>query len=226
MANKTVSVLTGGSNNHQTTSFELNALATDLLSSSIVGAVSNTSGVAPSTGNLAVNAQGTPNMTVRVSGGIAYIIATPTGGLSQQTRFSMDSYEDVTINSNSSGSTKYDWVYVKLDPAKLANPAVDASDVATLITSRSTSATADNGTPPTYGYCLAVVTVVNNATSIANSSIKDMRVATSTSFGVVRFLPMTTTQRDAVPQPVAGMVVYNTTTGVLNFYNGTIWGAV
>lgn len=42
------------------------------------------------------------------------------------------------------------------------------------------------------------------------------------------FMPprMTTTQRDAISSPAAGMVVYNTTTNVLNFYNGTSWGAV
>jgi hypothetical protein len=42
------------------------------------------------------------------------------------------------------------------------------------------------------------------------------------------FLPprMTTTQRDAIVSPVAGLVIYNTTTNVLNFYNGTTWGAV
>lgn len=42
------------------------------------------------------------------------------------------------------------------------------------------------------------------------------------------FMPprMTTTQRDAIVSPTAGMVVYNSTTNVLNFYNGAAWGAV
>jgi len=42
------------------------------------------------------------------------------------------------------------------------------------------------------------------------------------------FLPprMTTTERNAIVSPVAGLVIYNTTTNVLNFYNGTTWGAV
>jgi hypothetical protein len=42
------------------------------------------------------------------------------------------------------------------------------------------------------------------------------------------FLPprMTTTQRDAISTPAEGLVIYNTTTQVLNFYNGTTWGAV
>lgn len=42
------------------------------------------------------------------------------------------------------------------------------------------------------------------------------------------FLPprMTTTERDAIGTPAEGLVVYNTTTQVLNFYNGATWGAV
>jgi hypothetical protein len=42
------------------------------------------------------------------------------------------------------------------------------------------------------------------------------------------FLPpkMTTTQRDAIGSPSEGLVVYNTTTKVLNFYNGSVWAAV
>jgi len=64
-----VSVLTGGTNNFATTSEHLNSLATDILTDGVVGAVYNTAGVAPMTGGLAVNAQGSPNMTVAVTAG-------------------------------------------------------------------------------------------------------------------------------------------------------------
>lgn len=42
------------------------------------------------------------------------------------------------------------------------------------------------------------------------------------------FMPprMTTAQRDAIASPTEGMVIYNTTTAVLNFRNATVWGAV
>lgn len=42
------------------------------------------------------------------------------------------------------------------------------------------------------------------------------------------FLPprMTTTQRDAIASPTGGLVIYNSTTNLLNFHNGTSWGAV
>lgn len=42
------------------------------------------------------------------------------------------------------------------------------------------------------------------------------------------FMPprMTTTQRDAIASPTAGMVIYNTTTNKLNVYTGSAWEAV
>jgi hypothetical protein len=42
------------------------------------------------------------------------------------------------------------------------------------------------------------------------------------------FLPprMSTAQRDAISTPPAGLMIYNNSTNVLNFYNGSAWGAV
>jgi hypothetical protein len=42
------------------------------------------------------------------------------------------------------------------------------------------------------------------------------------------FLPprLTTAQRDAISAPPAGLTVYNTTTGRLNFHNGSTWNAL
>ncbi len=42
------------------------------------------------------------------------------------------------------------------------------------------------------------------------------------------FLPprMTTTQRDAITNPPGGLIIFNTSTNLLNFFNGTIWGAI
>lgn len=42
------------------------------------------------------------------------------------------------------------------------------------------------------------------------------------------FLPprMTTTQRNAISSPPAGLMIYNSSTNKLNFYNGTAWEAV
>jgi hypothetical protein len=181
----TVSVLTGGTNSHQTTSEEINFGATDFFSDGVVGSHGNTGGVAPATGAFAANAQGTPDTTVAVSSGVAYVTGTPSGGNSQRFRVKNSATSNVTIAANATGGTRYDWLYLKIDPTKLANPAVDASDVATLVTSRSTSLTTDNGTPPTYGLLLAIVTVANGFSTITNGNITDSRAqtgATSTTY--------------------------------------------
>lgn len=172
----TTSVITGGTSSHATTAAEANAVATDFVSQGVNGAITNTSGVAPCTGSFAVNAQGTPAMFVDVSAGTAYITATPSGQSSQNLRASMTAaYTSYAISANSSGSTKFDWIYLKTDPTNSNNPDSAADNVTSLFTSRSSSNTVDNGSPPTYGILLAVVTVANGASSITNANIADKR---------------------------------------------------
>lgn len=177
------SIITGGSNNHETTSEEANAFATDFVDEGVVGTITNTSGVAPSTGAFAMNAQGTPDMTVAVTSGIAYVTATPTGQSSQTFRVDLNANQNVTISANSSGSTKYDWVYISIDADNAADSNTAADNVASLVTSRSSSASTDDGTPPTYGYCIGVVTVANGASSISDGSIADSRTETGVNPG-------------------------------------------
>jgi hypothetical protein len=174
-------ILTGGANAHQTTSEEANAWATDFISEGIVGSVGSTNGIAPTTGSFSINAQGTPDMTIAVGSGTAYVTGTPSSQASQTFRVKNSASSNVTISANSSGSTKYDWVYIKLDATKLNTPNTAGDDVATLVTSRSSSASSDDGTPPTYGYPLAVVTVANGAVSITNSNIRDLRTQSTIS---------------------------------------------
>jgi hypothetical protein len=63
------------------------------------------------------------------------------------------------------------------------------------------------------------VHISTNATGGNASAILDV---TSTTKG---FLPprMTTTQKNAIASPAAGLMVYDTTLNVISFYNGTIW---
>jgi len=59
----------------------------------------------------------------------------------------------------------------------------------------------------------------------SSPSTKSVLDLTSTTKG---FLPprMTTAQRDAITSVPAGLMIYNTTTNKLNFYNGSAWEAV
>lgn len=177
------SILTGGSNNHETTSEEANAVYTDFVSEGIVGSVTNTSGVAPATGGFAVNASGTPDTNVQVSAGVAYVTGTPTSQNSQTFRIKNTATASLAISSNASGSTKYDWIYISLDATNLNTPNTAGDDVATIVASRSSSAASDDGTPPTYGYPIAVVTVANGFSTITNSNIRDIRAQVALNTG-------------------------------------------
>lgn len=70
---------------------------------------------------------------------------------------------------------------------------------------------------------------INNNLAIGNGNVatnsSSVLECISTTKG---FLPprMTTAQRDSIVTPATGLVIYNTTTNVLNFYNGAAWGAV
>lgn len=176
LATITTSVVTGGSNSHATSSTEVNAFATDWVTQGCVGTLGNTSGVAPCTGSFGVSQDASPDMGVLVNSGTAYITATPSSQVSQGLRAYMASNTtSYTINSNSSGGTRYDWIYLQVNATNANNPSSAGDNVTALYTSRSTSNTADNGSPPTYGILLAIVTVANGASSITNANISDQR---------------------------------------------------
>lgn len=168
-------ILTGGSNSHATTSEEVNAVATDFISEGVVGTFTNTSGVAPATGAFAVNATGTPDANINISTGVAYVTTTPTSQGSQALRIKCTVTGTLAIAANSSGSTKYDWIYLSVSATNAANPNTAADNVTTIVASRSSSASTDDGTPPTYGYPIAVVTVANGFSTITNGNIRDIR---------------------------------------------------
>lgn len=171
----TTSILKGTDNNYETTSEMANGLGTDFGSEGVVGAITNTSGVAPMTGAFAVNEAGTPDMTVDVTAGTAYVTATPTGQGSQLLRVVSSATESVTINANSTGGTRYDWIYLQIDATNAAAPNSTGSNVASLVTQRSTTLATDSNGTPANSYAIAVVTVANGASSITNANITDKR---------------------------------------------------
>lgn len=71
-------------------------------------------------------------------------------------------------------------------------------------------------------YFRSKLSVGESNTNVNVSALVDFASTTS------GFLPprMTTTQRDAIATPAEGLIIYNLTTHVLNFYNGAAWGAV
>jgi len=75
-----------------------------------------------------------------------------------------------------------------------------------------------NGTAPNY---------INGVLSIGTNA-PDAAAKVQINSTTQGFLPprMTTTQRNAIATPPAGLMIYNTSTNKLNFYNGTAWEAV
>lgn len=188
----TTSVVTGGSNSHATVSTEANAYATDFVAQGVLGSFTNTNGVAPMTGSFGVNQDASPDMGITIIGtgnttntqSTAYVTTTPSSQDKQVLRARMSSdYTSYTINANASGATKYDWIYLQASATNAANPSLAADNVITLFTSRSTLNTSDNGSPPTYGVLLAVVTVANGASSITNANISDRRSQVTLNIG-------------------------------------------
>jgi hypothetical protein len=175
------SVVTGGSSSHATVAEEANTYATDFVSAGVVGTFGLNAG-SGGTGSYAVNADASPDMGVTVKSGQAYIVATPSGQNSQTLRArAATDYTTYVINANASGSTKYDWIYLSVSATNANTPSASADNVTSIVTSRSSSNSTDNGTPPTYGLLLAVITVANGASSITNSNISDRRVQASVS---------------------------------------------
>lgn len=118
-----------------------------------------------------VEAQGAPNMTVKVKAGKLIMTATPTSEAARRFSVVLSADANVTIPSNATGSTRYDIVYMKLPAANLQNPPVtgDFTEAVTLLTERHTI----SGEPltDTNGFILAEVTVANGAVSISNANI-------------------------------------------------------
>lgn len=73
-----------------------------------------------------------------------------------------------------------------------------------------------------------VVDAGASTVSIGSASDAKASLAISSFTGTkgLRLPLCTTTQRDAIASPGAGLMVYNSTTNKLNFYNGSAWEAV
>lgn len=177
-------VVTGGSNNHSTVASEGNAYATDFVSQGVLGSITSTGGIAPTTGSFGVNQNTGSNMAVNILGSgvtgstaaVAYVTCTPTGQDKQVLRARMTSdYTAYAINANASGSTQFDWIYLQADPTNANTPSAASDNVVTIITARGTSNSSAPAGAPTYGTLLAVVTVANGATAITNANISDRR---------------------------------------------------
>jgi hypothetical protein len=142
-----------------------------------------TAGVAGAT-HYKVEQQTTPDMTVKVAIGKAYV-HNSTSSMAYQTE--LDSVGSVTIGANASGNPRIDAVVIKVDTVTAPNST--ASNITTLVAVQGTpaaspSAPNDSAIQTAVGagnafYRLANIAVANGATSITTANITDTRLGVS-----------------------------------------------
>lgn len=165
---------------------------TDLITAS--GVMSKAAG----TTHFAIQAQPTPDMTVKVKTGRAYL----KGSSGNAYPVILDADTNVSISSNGGGSTRIDAVVLYIDKGASANS--DASNVAKLAVVQGTTTAPSDGTiQSSVGASnpflrLADISVGSGVTSIVTGNITDQRVA-------VKFqLSDITIQGGAVTTPSSG----------------------
>lgn len=128
------------------------------------------------TSHFLVQAQATPDMTVKVKAGRAYIKGSPTNAYP----IILDTDTNVGVSSNATGSTRVDALVLYIDKAASAD--ASATNIAKLtIVQGTTSAPSDTTIQSSVGAAnpflrLANISVSNGATSIVSGNIADTRL--------------------------------------------------
>lgn len=138
-------------------------------------AIFSSEGVFAIGGELAVSESDTPGMSVKVQDGQCLVLRDAYVDNDNTQKFwhvIVTADEDVTIDNNSSGSTRIDRICVKIDTA--AVPDANASNVATLVAVKGTPG-AGAPTVPDNHVLLAQVSVEDSETTILDADITDER---------------------------------------------------
>lgn len=168
----------------------------------------------------------------RIGMGVAapysYLDIRPTG----TGAFVVDPYTGVTLVSTSNGNSPIFSLFGKTNQSGVTklkgfsfytdNPSSGgATGTLRIGYSNTTGSTSMTATPTNVAAMSATGQLGLGGDAVATAKLE----LVSTTQG---FLPprMTTTQRDAITSPATGLEIYNTTTNVPNFYNGTAWTAV
>lgn len=128
-------------------------------------------------GHYEVTEKGTPDMSVDVAAGIAYILNDSFTEFASSQHYwdtLLDASTNVSISSNASGSTRYDIVCIKINTA--ATPDANASNVASIVVVEGTPGAGVPATPSNH-LKLAEITIASGETAITNSEIADTRQA-------------------------------------------------
>jgi hypothetical protein len=186
------------------------------------GALTRTrGGVQPALGGqLAVTQNGTPNMSVNVASGIAYVPGTE--AVAQGVYFC---YNDGTVNlaiatAPSGGQSRIDLVVAQIQDTVYSG-GTDAWSLAVVTGTPAVSPSVP--TAPVDSITIAQIAVGTSVTSIVTGNITDKRFYASSLGGL---MPITSSTERTALAPYTGMPIYRLDTKRMEIYNGTTWDVV
>jgi hypothetical protein len=169
--------VTAGTNNLQTTAEESSRLLSWQFTEGVpqVGSIGI---AAPHTGDFAT--QSNSNATVKIKAGKMIVKATPTDGVEGLFLVTLSADTNITIAENSTGSTRYDKIYIHLDADTLANPPADGDFTEALALKTQRDAASGAALTDTNSMLLCEITVATgfptSPTEITNANIWDRRI--------------------------------------------------
>lgn len=185
------------------------------------GSMKTRGGVHPSVGTSYTTAQnGTPNMTVLVGSGVAFVPGTE-GAKQGSYDVLNDGTVSLAITASNPSNPRYDLVILRVYDSFYSG----ASNTAALeiVTGTAAASPAEPATPAN-SFVLARVTVGAGVTSITNANILDRRIYITAVGGLI---PVNTnTERDAIQGASSGISAINRTGGTIDYWTGSVWRPV
>lgn len=168
--------------------------------------------VAP--GDLAVTQNGTPNMSVNVAAGKAFVDGTENANQGAYL-CANDATVNLAIAASNPTNPRKDLVVAKVQDAEWSG-ATNSWSLA-VVTGTAAAVPAEPAVPAN-AIVVALVDVAANATSITNANITDRRRRSSALGGTV---VCTTTTRP--PAPYLGQTIFETDRSRLSYWDGSLW---
>jgi hypothetical protein len=171
-----------------------------------------------SAGDLAVTQNGTPNMSVNVAAGRAFIRGTETGSLNQGAySFFNDGTVNLAVAAADPTNPRRDLVIAQV---RDSNYSGGVNDARLTVVTGTPAASPSDPTPPANALVLARIAVAAGATSVVTANITDLRTRAA-GLGGVQVCTSTTR-----PTAFAGLTIFETDTARLLVHDGTGWAAV
>lgn len=169
-------------------------------------------------GDLAVTQNGTPNMSVNVAAGRAFIRGTETASLNQGVySFFNDATVNLTIGAADPTNPRRDLIVAQVRDLNYSGA---VSDARLAVIAGTAAASPSDPTPPANALVLARVTVAAGVTSVTTAAITDLRTRAS-SLGATQVCLSTT--RPAGAALYNGLEIWETDTQRSLRYDGTGW---